>query len=376
MKKIICLTAILLNAIFIRALTPEAALGAGNQIRLAHAPHDHHAALYVAASKADYFRSNGGIYLREISKKKDYELVEGEKVLATVTIDSSTGGGEIIRKLAEDQFDIAFGGFPPMVQAIDEGKPIKIIAPVMSGGSGLILAASLEAKSWDEFVKLVKKPGAKQFRIGHQAAGSVQSLALERALEKEGIKTTSNIDDASARVVLVDLHGPKNFLSSLKGKVVDGFIAMQPYVAAAQEEKLGNLAAVLEDFSDEKGAGLYPCCALAARRGFLERDGETTVKLVRLLMAANIYLAGNPKEASTAVASWLGEKPGVEQVSLPTIRFIAEFDDQWKRGVNQWIRDMTEAGKLKGKVKKAAESGGVEEVIYDLAIHRKAVSGL
>lgn len=374
--KILHAGAIVLCALVLGVVAPRPAVAAPPHVRLAHAPHDHHAALYVAASKPDYFKSGGGVFLKEIITRKEYELVEGNRVLAIVTIDSSTGGGEIIRKLAEDQFDVVFGGFPPMVQAIDEGKPIKIVAPVMSGGSGLVLARNIEAGTWDQFVGLLKKPGARQLRIGHQAAGSVQSLALEHALAKEGIKASADIDDAGAKVVLVDLHGPKNFISSLKGRVVDGFIAMQPFVAVAQDEKLGNLVAVLEDFSDEKGSGLYPCCALAARTGFIEREEDTVVKLVRLLMSANLYLAKNPGEASTVVAAWLGEKPGVEAVSLPTIRFIAGFDEQWRRGVNEWIRDMAGAGKIRGKVKTASENGRIDEVLYDLSIHGKATSGL
>lgn len=343
-------------------------------VRLAHAPHDHHAALYVAALKPDYFKKNGGIYLKEITAKKEYELIDREKRVARVTIDSSTGGGEIVRKLSEDQFDIAFGGFPSMALAIDEGKPLHIIAPLMSGDSGLILNPAIGVDSWGEFVALLKKSGGKSLRIGHQAAGSVQSLALERALKKEGIKTGSSIEDAEARIVLVDLHGPKNFIPSLKAKVVDGFIAMQPYVASAQYEKIGVLAAVVEDFEDAKGKGLYPCCALAARDGFLATNGEITVGLLSLFMRANGYLSENPKEAAAIVASWLGEKVEVEAVSLPTIRFIRDFDDEWKRGAAQWISDMTASGKLKGKVSKAAQGGDAPSALYNRELLAKALS--
>lgn len=334
-------------------------------IRLVHAPHDHHAPLYVAAMLPDLFRREGGVYLKEIVFRKQYELIDGSRPIAKVTIDSSTGGSELIRKLAEDQYDVALGGFPAMVQIIDDGYPIRIVAPLMTGGAGLVLSKSLKINDWNGFVSHLKNLKSGALRIGHQSTGSVQSLALERALMREGIKTSGDIDDKEAKVILLDLHGPKNLIPSLSGLIVDGFVAMQPYVATAQKENAGVLVAVIEDFKDESGPGLFPCCAVAAREEFLGKNRIAAVKLVTLLMRANGYLAENPVESAPLVAKWLGVKQEVEEESLLTINYISEIDAKWIRGSKQWIREMVAGGKLKGKVKNAFLNGEEGKVIYD-----------
>lgn len=346
------------------------------RVRLAHAPHDHHAALYVAALNPQYFKQHGGLYLKEVVPRKGYELVENDTPIALLTIDSSAGGGEIIRKLSEDQFDLAFGGFPAMVQAIDEGRPIKVLAPLMAGGTGLVLSNGLPAKDWKEFLALLKRPGSKAVRIGHQAAGSVQLLAMEGALRQEGIVFSDKLDDPKARVILLDLHGPKNLIPSLKSGVVDGYVAMQPFLAMAESQKAGHLITYLQDFHDDAGGGFYPCCALAGRTSFVSANPYVAEKLLTLLLRANQFLAEHPKDAAPMVAAWLGEKPEVEALSLPTIRYLAAYDKEWERGVEAWLTDMIRTGKLKGAVKNAREKGNLPGVIYDLDLHARASKNL
>lgn len=361
----------LIAALLLLAATAGFCAGPLPVVRLAYAPHDHHAPLYVAAMNAGYFKDNGGLYLREVTPRLEYSLVEDGRDIATVTIDSSTGGSEIVRKLSEDQFDMAFGGFPAMVSAIDRGSSIKVIAPVMSGGTGLLLNEKAKAKNWTEFIEYLKNPGNPQLRIGHQSKDSVQSLALKGALQREGITATENQNDHQSRVLLVDLHGTKNLLPAMEGLAVDGIVAMQPYIAISEKGKAGHLVAYIEDFRDEAGAGIYPCCALAARGGFIKGNTELARKLLLLLLRANRFITQNPAEAANYVAKWLNLPQDVEASSLPTISFTVDYDESWERGVDRWLEAMVKSGNIKGLVKEALSRGNSEAraLIYDQTLH-------
>jgi ABC-type nitrate/sulfonate/bicarbonate transport system substrate-binding protein len=103
---------------------------------------------------------------------------------------------------------------------------------------------------------------------------------------------------------------------------------------------------------------------------------HVTEKLLTLLLRANQFLAEHPKDAAPLVAAWLGEKPEVEALSLPTIRYLVAYDKEWERGVEAWLTDMIKNGKLTGAVKNARGSGNLPGVIYDLETHARASKNL
>jgi NitT/TauT family transport system substrate-binding protein len=343
-------------------------------LRLGHALHDHHAPLYVAARNAAYFREQGGVYLREVVDRAEYELVAQGRAVARVRIGSSTGGQELVRRLAEDQFDVAFGGFPAMVEAIDRGAPLRIIAPVMAGGAALVVGPELPVESWGDFVGIART-GERPLRIGYTVAVSVQGLVFEEALRAEGLRYADQLDAADAQVVLLNLHGPGNLIPALENGLVDGFVAMQPYVAMAQEQGAGKLVTFLEEIPFES-AGPYPCCAVAARSGVLQAQGRAVELLLELLLRATRHLAEDPEGAAPLVAQWLDGSAAVEGRSLPTIHFTTELDAAWNQGAEAWVRAMTSRGLLGGQVGQAYRRGELAAALYDLEVFRRARSRL
>lgn len=350
--------------------------GAGDLpvIRLGHALHDHHAPLYVAARNSAYFRKHGGVYLREVVDRAEYELVAQGLVVARVRVGSSTGGQELVRRLAEDQFDVAFGGFPALVEAIDRGAPLRIIAPVMAGGAALVVRPGLPVESWGDFVAIART-GEVPLRIGYTVAVSVQGLVFEEALRAEGVRYADQLEASDAQVALLNLHGPGNLIPALENGLVDGFVAMQPYVAMAEEQGKGRLVTFLEGIPFEQ-AGPYPCCAVAARSGVLQAQGPAVEHLLTLLLRATRYLAEEPEEAAPVVAQWLDGSAAVERRSLPTIRFTTELDAAWNQGAQAWVRAMTARGLLAGRVGQAYRRGELEATLYDLHVFRRARSRL
>ncbi|MBU0680085.1 MAG: ABC transporter substrate-binding protein [Proteobacteria bacterium] len=340
-------------------------------LRLGHAPHDHHSPLYIAALNPDYFKENGGIYLREVTYQHEYRLVSGRRDLATVIVDSSTGGQELIRKLGEEYFDLSFGGFPAMLQAIDQGNPIKIVAPVMTEGAGLVVGKDLAVSTWQDFI-LYAQQSSSPLKIGYKTDVSVQNLIFERALQASGIPYSTSVNDPNAKIIGVNLHGAKNLLPALENGLVDGFVIMQPYLALAEEKGVGKTIAMLSDMPPEGKWRGVPCCALAANSHYIKDHPEVTEALLILMLRANRFITDNPAESATFIAKWLQVSEAIEQRSLPTIIFTNDFSETWNSGADFWIHSMIESGGLQNKIKKAYEEGQLEQVIYERGFYDKA----
>lgn len=344
-------------------------------LRIGHAPHDHHSALYIAAMNPDYFKKHGGIFLKEIVFRKEYTLISDSRPLARVIIDSSTGGKELIRKLSEEYFDIAFGGFPAMLYFIDHGNPIKIMTPIMAEGAGLVVRNDLPVNNWTEFVDYVRQQES-PLRIGYKVAVSVQNLIFEKALRTEQIPYSKQLDDAQAKITVVNLHGAKNLIPAITNGLIDGFVIMQPYLALAEEKGAGKVIAMLSDMPPEGKWQGNPCCALAGNESYLQTQPEAAESLLILLMRANQFINDQPQDSARQISRWLNLSVTVVAKSLPTIQFSTDFSYSWQRGVNSWVESMIASGKLTNKVKKAHQQGRLEELIYDRKLHDKAKRAL
>jgi len=335
-------------------------------IRIGHAPHDHHAALYVAAMNPEYFRENGGVFLRQISAKKEYELVGAGQSLARLRITSDEGGIRLIRKLAEEQLDLSFGGIAAMLSLIDQGSDLRILAPVMAEGAGFIVARDMPADSWPSFVEYVNSRTS-AVRIGYKIGVSVQNIIFEAALREAGIPYARSADDAGARVVLVNVHGSENLFTLLENGLIDGFVINQPLVAEAEVRGAGRLLAHLRDLPP---AGYWvgtPCCALAGNEVFVRKHPREVQALLALLMRANLYIMEDPRRSAVQIAEWLGIDPEVENKSLPTILYGNDFDHHWHRGMEHWLDTMIEAGDLRDRVVAARRAGNLDQLLYSSA---------
>ena len=370
MKKTTCVAVLIIIAVFLfgGCKGKEEPLPS---LRIGHAPHDHHSPLYIAASNPDHFKKNGGIYLKEIVPRIQYDLVENDRPIAHVTVDSSTGGSKLIRKLAEDHFDMTFGGFPAMLSYIDKGSSMHIIAPVMAEGAGLVIDKDLPIKNWEEFLAYVRK-SKKPVRIGYKIATSVQNLIFERALNETGISYSKELGDPNARIVLVNMYGAKNLIPGLKNGLIDGFVIMQPFLALAEESGEGKVITMLNELPPgEKWEG-HPCCALAGNDAYVKSQPKVVEAMVTLLFRANQFINENPEKSAQDIAKWLGVPINIEKKSIPTIQFTTEFSEEWNQGMDFWVENMVEQGKLQGKVKEAHKAGELENLLYDRELYDKA----
>jgi len=339
-------------------------------VRLGHAPHDHHAPLYIAAVKEEYFREAGRPYLEKVSYKHSYKLMIDDRVIANVEIDSGTGGIQLIRKLDEKILDVSFGGVPAIISMIDKGSNIKIIAPVMSEGSSLVVSKNLPVSDWAEFVAYIREQ-KKPVKIGYKVDVSVQNLIFETALSAEKLSFSRNIASEDVDVVVINLHGANNLIPSLKAGVIDGFVVMQPYPALAEENGDAKVISQLSSLPPSGHWRGYPCCALAAGEDYIENHDEIVQALVDLFERAGKFIVSHPDESAQITAEWLLTSESVERRSLPTIKFLSRYNDEWNRGVDFWLNSLNARGSLVGNVKKGIETDNVEDVLYDNRFYNK-----
>lgn len=360
MKVIRLLLLLLASIIFISCGTKKEV----PTVKLGHAPHDHHAPLYIAAAMGDYFKKNGGVYLKEITYKTDYQLYRDGELLANIKIDSSTGGINLIRKLDEKILDVSFGGVPAMIEMIDKGSRIKIIAPVNADGDALIVDKNMPVSNWKEFVDYIKE-SKKPVRIGYKVSTSVQNLIFESALNNEGISFSRELNAENVDVVVVNLHGPNNLLPALESHVIDGFVVMQPFPAMAEYSTNGKIISQLRDLPPSGDWNDHPCCALASGEDFIKKHEDIVEALIELFGKAAEYIGEHPHESAAITSKWLGTSVDVEALSLPTIRYKEEYNKEWNSGVDFWVSSLIKSGEITGEVKKAYESSTLDKLIYD-----------
>lgn len=340
-------------------------------IRLGHAPHDHHAALYIITQLPEYFRQQGGLHLEEIEFKQRYRLIAQGRAIAEIDVQPSTGGGQLIRKLHEKQLDVVLGGVPAMIKQIDAGSDLKMVAPLMSEGAALVMGKDCSATDWSSFVAMAKS-SEQPLRIGYKIETSVQNLIFEQALRAEQIPFSREEIIGDAKVIVVNLHGAQNLIPALENDLIDGFVIMQPFAALAEYQQVGKMVAKLCDLPPEQQWAGHPCCAVAANGVVLKRQRELLTKLVTLLLRGNRYLQQHPEDSAVLVARWLEKPVEVERLSLPTIKYLVDFPGTWHRGVDSWVLTMGKQGRLQGTLRSAVQDGTAKELLYDMAIYDRA----
>ncbi|WP_338094703.1 ABC transporter substrate-binding protein [Methanorbis furvi] len=165
-------------------------------ISIGYLPSDHDAPLFVLLKDWQYFKDTYNSYLKPTTDKagkvSEAELfINGEKI-ADVKFVEGTGGPQLMTLLAQNTIQYAVAGTPPYISAIDMSTGnvgLKILAPIMQEGSGLVASINSPADDWQLFVKWVKDRSAEgnNVVIADPQLGSIQDVQLKAALKDAGI---------------------------------------------------------------------------------------------------------------------------------------------------------------------------------------------
>jgi NitT/TauT family transport system substrate-binding protein len=164
-----------------------------NPVGIGYLLSDHHASLFVAVKKWQYFNDTYGIALKPedpTAKRPDLVdlLVKGQKV-ATLKLIPADAGPQLMQLAATNTIQMAYVGNPPAISTIDQGTPLKILMALNNEGSGVVVITSSPANDWPSFVQWAKDRSAAgtPIRMAAPGKGSIQDVMLRYALEESGL---------------------------------------------------------------------------------------------------------------------------------------------------------------------------------------------
>jgi ABC-type nitrate/sulfonate/bicarbonate transport system substrate-binding protein len=153
----------------------------------------HSASLIVAIKKYQYFNETYGVALvpRDPSKSKPdiCDLVVNGQKIAEVKLIGGDAGPQVAQLAATDAVQMGYIGTPPELAAIDKGTGIKILHPLNTEGSGVVVSASSPASDWKSFIAWVNQRSAegKPVMMANPGKGSIQDVMLKSALKDSGV---------------------------------------------------------------------------------------------------------------------------------------------------------------------------------------------
>jgi len=167
--------------------------GPSQKISIGYLLSDHDAPLFVAIKEWQYFNDTYGVALKPVGdatgRVQNAELLVDGKKVADVQLVQGDGGAQLMTLMASNSIDFAIAGTPPTISSIDKGTPIKILFPVHTEGSGLVVTSSAPVTDWESFIAWIKEKssGGNPVKIAVAPKGSIQDVQLKYALEQSGV---------------------------------------------------------------------------------------------------------------------------------------------------------------------------------------------
>lgn len=325
-------------------------------LRIAHVGHDHHLALFVAADRGEALRdAAAGAWLQTLKDRDMYMLMSGQTPVAQMRFLQVGGGSIMPAALARGEVDYGLGGIPAIVFAIDQGVPIRLIAPLNTDGDMLVVRPDFPATSWAEFVERARGQEA-PIRIGYKAPRAVAYLLFREALRVEGLRAGQTLRTQGGEpvdVLLVNLQHDANVFPTLAAGAVDGIVMNQPDPARAEILGMGRILTEIRDLPPAGRWTNHPCCGLAASEAVLAAHPEVTQHLLQTLVAAERWMQAHTEESAVIASRWTGAPLEVERRSIPTVVYGSEPTPTWNRGMETWFALIREqelfTGRLAGR---------------------------
>lgn len=267
-------------------------------INVGYLPSNHHAAVFVA--EADNMYSKAGL---------------------TVNLIPFRSGAEIVDALENGQIDVGYCGIAPATQAISNGADLKIVAPVNTGGSGIVVEPNSSSNISQDLVgKTVAIP----------SEGSVQDVILHDLLWDYNI--------SSSEMDIVD-EEPPLMPAALKNGKIGAYVAWEPYVTIANMTGYGDVLL----YSDEWWHN-HPCCVVVARDSFIKEHPSELSHLLKIHVKATTFIQNNPEETSEIISRKLGTDVALERESLKHVNFTCYPDQNFTADVEEFMQIQLKLG--------------------------------
>ena len=153
----------------------------------------HSAALSIALKKWQYFNDTYGVALKPRdatqTRPDTADLIVNGVPVAEIKLVGGDAGPQVMQMAATNVVQMGYVGVPPTIAAIDKGTPVKIINPVNTEGSGLVVDVNAPVTDWKSFVTWAQQRSAagNPLKIAAPGKGSIQDVMLQYALKDSGI---------------------------------------------------------------------------------------------------------------------------------------------------------------------------------------------
>jgi NitT/TauT family transport system substrate-binding protein len=303
---------------------------------------------FMAAMSLGKDMTVDGYYLNPVVPKEKYELIRDGKPLALIDVLVLKSGSETATLFAQKHLDMALASMTAIMAGIDKNIPIKIVNPVILASGGLVVAKDSPIKTWADFTAQAKSAKL-PIKVGYHSPNSAPVIIFEAAARSDGLKVSSDPNDATARITLVDLKGTTNMLPALAGGQVDAVVGPEPFPQTAVLRGAGRVVEELRNMPPAGKWAEYPCCSLSAGDDLIAARPDLVKAFVRFISAANKWCNDNPEKAGEVGAAWIGLPPEVGK--MQRLRFLETFTDGWKAGADGYLEVLNNAGYLKGSLK-------------------------
>jgi NitT/TauT family transport system substrate-binding protein len=334
-------------------------------IRVGYVGHDHHLALYLAALQGRKLNA-GGVYLKERKPREVYDLVADGETLATLELIKVGGAANMPTAMSRGEIAIGLGGVAPVAKFVDKGAKFKIICPLQTEGDQLVMHKDSPVTDWASFVSAARAT-ERPLRIGYKGPVAVAKVVFAKALDAEGIRWTHDPGESGADVLMVHMVRGPNAIPMLSGKKedapLDGFVMNQPVSAKAEQMGVGKVVAQLRDLPPEGAWHNHPCCCVAATQDVLDRHPAQVKALLKLIIAATDRINADPQVAIDVAVEWTHSPREVEERSIPTVRYVGRFTDDWLAALATYCGMMQEVDAFKGKYKDMAPEKIVSDAV-------------
>ncbi|TMS41186.1 MAG: ABC transporter substrate-binding protein [Methanobacterium sp.] len=245
-------------------------------INVGYLPSNHHSALFVAEARDMY--GNAGIIINLVPFRS---------------------GTEIIEALEKGHIDVGYCGIAPTTMAISKGAKVKIVAPVNTGGSGLVVPVN----SSGNISNLLQN---KNVAVPH--SGTVQDVLLHKLLADNNITPDS--------IHFSNLETP--FMpASLKNGKIDAYVAWEPYVTFASINGEGKVFSYSEDWWPN-----HPCCVVVASDKFISEKPNDLSQFLKVHVEATKFIENNPYDSNKIISEKLGTNYQVQAESMKHLNFM------------------------------------------------------
>jgi len=338
-------------------------------LKLSYVFTTHHTPLMVAAMRGEAFKDQG-VYLKEVAPRERYELISNGKPVAVLDLVVAKSGAETAALFAQNHVDLAMASVTAIMAGVDKGTAMKVVAPLQTEGMALVAPKDSPLTSFDALVAKAKA-SPEPLKIGYHSPTSAPKIVFEGALRKAGIAVTENPNDASAKILLVDLKETTNMIPALTAGQVDAVVGPSPFPEMAVARGVGRVVADLRDLPPAGFWKDYPCCVAVASSKCIAQNPQAVQAYVDLVIKSNSWCNAHKSEAGTLTAQWIGMPPEAGKAS--SLSFLTSFSDNWMRNTGNYLAVLDQMNKFSGKLK-GKDIQEVKPVLFDMTFIEKVKS--